>query len=146
VEKLAAVGAVFLGKTNMDEFAMGSTNETSAAGAVRNRGDRTRIPADRAAVPRRPSLPDSPRRTRLRLTAVPSASRPDSAAWWGLKPTYGRVPATGSSLCLLTDQIGPLTRQLPMRDILKVIAWRRPARLHDADAAVPIIRPLSTKE
>ncbi|NJM12091.1 MAG: Asp-tRNA(Asn)/Glu-tRNA(Gln) amidotransferase GatCAB subunit A, partial [Synechococcaceae cyanobacterium SM1_2_3] len=44
VEKLAAAGAVLLGKTNMDEFAMGSSNETSFYGPVRNPWDMDRVP------------------------------------------------------------------------------------------------------
>ena len=44
VERLEAAGAVMLGKTNMDEFAMGSSNETSHYGAVRNPWDQERVP------------------------------------------------------------------------------------------------------
>src|SRR3546814_5053557 len=44
VEKMAAAGAVMLGKTNVDEFAMGSSNETSFYGAVKNPWDVTRVP------------------------------------------------------------------------------------------------------
>jgi len=44
IEKLSDAGAVFIGKTNMDEFAMGSSNETSAFGIVRNSVDPERVP------------------------------------------------------------------------------------------------------
>src|SRR3546814_1714920 len=47
VEKMAAAGAVMLGKTNMDEFAMGSSNETSFYGAVKNPWDVPRVPGGR---------------------------------------------------------------------------------------------------
>ena len=57
VARLDAAGVVMLGKTNMDEFAMGSSCETSYYGAVRNPWDPRAYPADRRAVP----PPRSPR-------------------------------------------------------------------------------------
>ena len=111
VERLRVAGAVMLGKTNMDEFAMGSSNETSFFGPVHNPWDPARVPGGssggrrggRGAAWRRP--PPAPTR------AARSASPRRCAASRGIKPTYGRVSRYGMvAFASSLDQAGVIAR------------------------------------
>ncbi len=142
IVRLLAAGAILLGKTNMDEFGMGSSNENSAYGAVRNPWSPERVPGgssggSAAAVS-----------AALCLGALGSdtgGSIRQPGAFCGLsalKPSYGRVSrwglvAFGSSL----EQIGPLARTVEdCALILQTIAGRDERDATCADEPVPDYR------
>ena len=148
VEKLRDAGAVFVGKANMDEFAMGSSTETSYFGPTRNPWDLERIPGGSSGGSAAAVAADE---CIASIGSDTGGSIRQPAALCGivgLKPTYGRVSRFGLiAFASSLDQIGPFTKDVEDCAIMmNVLAGFDPKESTSVAAEVPDYRQFAGRD
>jgi aspartyl-tRNA(Asn)/glutamyl-tRNA(Gln) amidotransferase subunit A len=148
ITRLRKAGAVLLGKTNMDEFAFGSSCETSCYGATRNPWDRDRIPGGSSGGS---AAGVAAGQAVMALGSDTGGSIRQPAAMCGvvgMKPTYGRVSRYGLiAFASSLDQIGPITKDVEDAALLLgAIAGYDEMDSTSVDTPVPDYRRSLTKD